>query len=116
MTRHFQNPCNQGEVRFYRLSDDTIIPERAVRIEPVGNRVVIAHSETGHHHAMTAERTEAYRLPDDILACLMVVRDPDELIHLRDFDTHEPIAFPPGNYLARRLREYTPEGFRGQMD
>jgi hypothetical protein len=48
--------------------------------------------------------------------CLLVVERPDELRHLREFDTHEPIAFTPGKYLARRQREYTPEGWRRVED
>lgn len=116
MTKKFENPCNQGEVRFVRLPDNMPIPKGAVQLAPVNGRIIIAHSETGHHHVMTAEKTEVYRLPDDLLACLMVVNDPDELTHLRDFDTHEPIAFPPGKYKVRRLREYTSEGFRAQSD
>lgn len=116
MTQQFKNPCNQGEVRFVRLPDDTAIPKDAKKISPINGNVIVAHGETGHHHVMTAERTDLYQLPDDLLACLMVVKDPDELTHLRDFDKHESIAFPPGKYRVRRLREYTAEGFRAQQD
>lgn len=38
------------------------------------------------------------------------------LEHLRDFDTHEPLSLPPGNYEVRRQREYTPEGWRQVAD
>lgn len=116
MARDFSHPCNQGELRFYRLPDDTPIPADAVKATPVNGRVVVGYSETGHNHVMLAERTDLYELPKDILDCLMVVNDPDELTHLRDFNTHEPIRFPPGKYRVRHLREYTPEGFRRQVD
>ena len=92
------------------------IPSGSTRVDPEGIYTVIGHSETGHHHVMLAERTELYQLPDDILECLLVVKDPDELTHLRPFDTHESIAFAPGKYRVRKLREYTPEGFRRQAD
>ena len=35
---------------------------------------------------------------------------------LREFDKHEPLAFEPGVYKVRYLREYTPEGFRKHED
>ena len=71
---------------------------------------------TGHHHVMEAERTTMYRLPDSILDCLLVVEKPDELKHLRDFDTHEPLGFAPGTYKAITSREYVPEGWRKSLD
>jgi hypothetical protein len=112
----FKTIAAQGELGFIRMPDNTVIPEEAVRVEPVNGYVIVGHSETGHHHVMTAERTELYQLPDDLLACLMVVKDHDELTHLRDFDTHESLRFDPGTYKVRKLREYTPEGFRRQAD
>lgn len=116
MTRTFTTTCAQGELGFVRLPDDHPIPKGYTLCVPVNGVVIVGHSETGHHHCMTAERTELYQLPDDILECLMVVKDPDELTHLRDFDTHESIRFEPGKYRVRKLREYTPEGFRRQED
>ena len=116
MTVTFRKMCAQGELGFIRIADDAPIPHGSKKIDPVNGKVIVGHSETGHHHVMVAEKTDLYQLPDDILECLMVVRDPDELTHLRDFDTHEPIAFEPGKYRVRKLREYTPEGFRRQAD
>lgn len=112
----FKTIAAQGELGFIRLPDDTKVPKGAVAVKPVNGRVIIGHSETGHHHCMTAERTTLYKLPDEILECLMVVEKPDVLEHLREFDTHVPLAFEPGQYRVRYLREYTPEGFRKQED
>lgn len=114
--RTFTKTCAQGEIGFIRLPDDTVVPANAIEVKPVNGRVIVGHSETGHHHVMTAERTKLYQLPDSILECLMVVDQPDTLEHLRDFDTHEPTKFEPGTYKVRYLREYTPEGFRRQED
>ena len=116
MTVKFTDPCNQGELRFYRLPDKTVIPKDAKKLASKDGKVIVGHSETGHHHVMTAERTEVYQLPNNLLECLIVVRDPDELTHLRDFDQHESIRFEPGKYRMRRLREYIPDGFRAQQD
>lgn len=111
----FKRVAAQGELGFIRMPDDYKMPKDAVKQEPHGANIVIGHSENGAHHVMLAERTDLYKLPDELLACL-VVSEADVLEHLRDFDTHEPIAFEPGVYEVRYLREETPEGFRRQAD
>lgn len=112
----FSNIAAQGELRFIRLADSYEIPSNAEKIEPEHGRVIVGHSETGHHHVMEADRTTLYRLPGSILDCLMVVEKPDVLTHLREFDTHEPIFFEPGKYKVTTAREYTPEGWRRSAD
>ena len=59
---------------------------------------------------------EWYVSQDSILDCLLVVTTPDELRHLREFDTPEPISFAPGKYQVRTAREHTPEGWRKSQD
>ena len=112
----FKMTAAQGEIGFIRLPDNTKIPKGAELVRPVEGRVVVGHSESGHHHVMLAERTKLYKLPDSILECLMIVEKPDVLEHLRSFDTHEPLQFEPGTYRVKYLQEYTPEGLRRQED
>jgi hypothetical protein len=112
----FKAVASQGELRFVRMADDYAIPATAVKIEPVNGKVIVGHSETGHHHVMEASRTTMYRLPDSVLDCLMVVEKPDELRHLREFDTHEALSFEPGTYRVTTAREYVPEGWRRAQD
>ena len=112
----FTKSCDQGELYFVKLPNNTKIPKNAIRVAPENGRLIIGHSETGHHHVMTAERCELYTLPDDIMRCLLVVNDPDAIEHLRDYDKHESIAFEPGIYSVINLREYAPEGWRRQID
>ena len=114
--RTFKKIAAQGELRFVRLPDNFKIPKGATKIEPINGKIIVGHSETGHHHVMDSERTTMYRLPDSILDCLLVVEKPDELKHLRDFDTHEPLGFSPGTYKAVTAREYVPEGWRRSAD
>lgn len=111
--RTFDNTCAQGELYVTRIA---ALPTNVVAVPPDGGRVIVGHSETGHHHVMTAERTTLYRLPEEIYELFLVVDQPDELTHLRSFDTHEPIRFEPGIYRVRRQREYTPEGWRRAAD
>ncbi len=109
----FKNVCAQGDIYIARIDK---LPAGAVPVAPEGGRVIVTHSETGHHHVMLAERTKAYRLPDSIMDIFLAVEAGDTLEHLRPHDTHEPIAFGPGLYHVRRQREYTPEGFRRVED
>ena len=112
----FTKIAAQGELTFIRLPDDTPIPANAQRVAPEGKYVIVGHSETGHHHVMLAERTDLYKLPDDLMRCIIDVKDPDALTHQREFDQHEPISFAPGKYEVRRQREYTPQGWRASQD
>jgi hypothetical protein len=110
----FKNVCAQGDI--YITRTDMQVPANAVEVQPEGNYLIITHSETGHHHVMEKTKAKLYKLPDDIMKCLLVVEDPVALQHLRDYDTHSPIQFEKGNYIVRRQREYTPEGFRKVQD
>lgn len=111
--RTFNRIAAQGDILIMRIA---ALPRGVVPIEPSNGRVVVAHSETGHHHVMLAERTKAYRLPDSIMDIFLAVERGDVLEHLRPYDTHEPIGLAPGFYRVRRQREYTPEGFRRVED
>jgi hypothetical protein len=112
----FDRVAAQGELRFIRLPDNFVIPNGATKIEPKNGHIIIGHSETGHHHVMDGECSTLYRLPDSILDCLLVVDKPDELRHLREFDTHESLTFKPGVYKITTGREYVPEGWRRSAD
>lgn len=111
--KNFKNVCAQGDIIIVRVDS---LPENAERVNPEGGQVIVTHSETGHHHVMEAERVTMYRLPEEIYECFLVVESDAELVHLRSYDTHEPIAFKPGTYRVRRQREYTAEGFQRVED
>lgn len=112
--RTFNKIAAQGELRFVRT--DEVIPANAVKVEPLNGKVIVGHSETGHHHVMDAACVTMYRLPDAIMDCLLVVGKPDVLEHLRSFDTHEGMAFSEGTYRVTTAREHTPEGWRKTID
>lgn len=116
MTKSFNRVGAQGELRFIRLPDDYEIPPGAIEVGPVNGQIIVGHSETGHHHVMTAERVKMFRLPGSITDCLLIVDKPDELRHLREYDTHESLKFQEGKYKAITGREYTPEGWRRSQD
>ena len=109
----FKDICAQGDILIQRIEK---LPAGVVPVEAENGRVIVTHSETGHHHVMLAERTKAYKLPDSIMDIFLAVEQGDTLEHLRPNDTHESIAFEPGIYHVRRQREYTPEGWRRVED
>ena len=109
----FENICAQGDMLIIRIDR---LPEGLQKVEPENGRHILAHSETGHHHVMLAERVEVYQKPGDLMSLFVVVNQPVPLEHLRAYDTHEPIMFGEGVYHVRRQREYTPEGFRRVED
>lgn len=105
--------CAQGDILIMRVDS---LPEGVVEVPAENGKVIVTHSETGHHHVMDATKVKMFKLPDSIMDCLLVVEDQAALEHLRSFDTHEPIMFDQGTYQVRRQREYTPEGFRRVED
>lgn len=113
--RTFDKVCAQGDILITRIDK---LPAGLVPVEPDNGRVIVTHSETGHHHVMLAERTRAYTVPESkgMEVILHVLDGGDVLEHLRPHDTHESIEFGPGFYRVRRQREYVPEGFRRVED
>lgn len=118
----FKNTAAQGEAYIKRLETGTIASMNTEVVQPEGNKHIIAHSETGHHHVMERETVEVRRSTEkksegtavDIL--YLIVKEPTALEHLRPHDTHEALLFEPGEYKVVLQQEYTPQGFRRVAD
>lgn len=107
-------PVAQGDVRLVPCSPEVV---EGVSQQPVDGRVVLAHSETGHHHAIDYSEDVAVYDVDEFVS--YVVNRSDnviELKHYRSFDRHAPIGIPPGTFRVVRQREYTPNGYRRAQD
>ena len=107
-----ERPVFQGDLMILRVA---ALPPEAV--EAKDN--VVAHSETGHHHV--AERAHVFRIPGDTMRSFLKPKGSDgsDLVHLRQFDTHETIRLLDDGaavYEIRRQREWTPEGWRRVED
>ena len=114
----FKNMAAQGDFIIMRIND---IPEGLVPMKSEDSfKHVIAHSETGHNHVMDRANVDAFVKADtketDLFELFLSVKEDTPIEHLRSFDTHESIMVPPGNYIVKRQREYTPEGFRKAAD
>lgn len=115
--KNFQTCAAQGDVIFIRINE---LPKNTKPVSPEDGKLIITHSETGHHHSMVLDRVddpavEMFTGNNPLIAWLKVNR-PTALNHERPHDTHESIMFEPGIYEIRRQREYTPEGFRQVQD
>lgn len=86
-------------------------------------RLIISHSETGHHHAIDDMRVAHFADPKNPLVCYLQLGDGCEsgvdVVHHRAWDTHEALRLlgQPGDvWEVRRQREWTPEGWRRVAD
>lgn len=116
----FNIQAAQGDMLMIKV--DALPADKDLKLMEVDNtnHYVIAHSETGHNHVISADVVECYREANtsdaDLYELFMVVKETTELKHLRSFDTHKSITVGPGTYKVRRQREYTAEGFRRAAD
>jgi hypothetical protein len=105
----------QGDVLFRRVS---VVPVDATEVKRESDEpIVVAHSETGHHHVVKARRDDAkvYATASALLSFL-VLTNRAEVEHQRIFDTHESLCLEPGVWEVRRQRERAPEGWRRVED
>ena len=99
----------QGDIMIRRVN---AMPSEAKRLD--GD--VVAHSETGHNH--TAANMELFGL-DPMTMFIRATGDHIDIVHHREFDTHEPLRLysDPGDvFIIRRQREHTPDGWRRVED
>jgi hypothetical protein len=118
MKHTFKNCAAQGDVYILRIGE---LPSGLKPVQPTKGKYILAHSETGHHHVMEASpQVKFYATDNPLVGYLEVIEATDQvealLEHMRDFDTHAPIAFAPGVYKIINQRESAPEGWRRAAD
>jgi hypothetical protein len=106
----------QGDVMFRRVER---VPEGFARVERKG-RLVVAHSETGHHHAIDDVGVVQFNGTDQLRCYLMLESvETADVVHHRSFDTHETVSLGGGIgavWEVIRQREWAPEGWRRVED
>lgn len=106
----------QGDLLIRKMARSEV-PKAAARVELDGGKVVVAHSETGHHHYLDPNGVTLLREPSNpMIAYLVIAGAYADVVHARPHDTHETIRLPRGTYELRRQREHTPEGWRRVED
>lgn len=102
----------QGEIRVFTVNK--LPAARTLKpFEREKGKLIIGHSETGHHHVLEAEEVETWETkeaPEGIKIRFALLKTPGELKHLREHDTHMTIKLEPGLYMFRTDREYDPYG------
>jgi hypothetical protein len=103
----------QGDVLFRRIPD---LPEGVVE-QHRPRRLVVAHSETGHHHAIDdlGVRLFEQRRPNPLICYLSVDGDHADVVHHRPHHAHETLRLEPGLWEVRGQREWSPEEPVGQV-
>ncbi len=106
----------QGDVLFRRVPR---VPDGYKRNEREG-RIVVAHSETGHHHAIDDIGVVEF-VGANPLICYLALESTEsaEVVHHRAHDTHETVCLGGGMgavWEVRRQREWSPEGLLRAAD
>lgn len=105
-------PIAQGDVIFLPVDH---LPQGFLETKDM----VVAHSETGHHHVAVGP-ARRFVNANDVMRSFIVARGPVQVEHRRPFDTHETIELrgdaPEVIWEIRRQREWSPEGWRRVED
>ena len=104
----------QGDVLFRRID---AVPAAVVE-QRIAGPIVVAHSETGHHHVIDDPAVALFekRERDPLICYLRIDGDFAEVRHLRPHDTHEALRLCRGVWEVRRQREWAPEGWQRVAD
>lgn len=119
MAKRIETLGFQGDVGLKRVAT---FPAGLVEAKRDGQRLIVTHSETGHHHVIDRARVTLYEDPTDPLTAWLEVHGDEslpqiaELVHERPWDTHETLEIPVGKWKIIRQREATPEGWRKVQD
>lgn len=111
--------CFQGDVCFVAVEG---VPADFVEAKR-GDRLTVAHSETGHNHDVMGIDMSLYENPRDPFVCyLQFGGDHADAVHLRESATHETWRLlgdatkPKATYKIIRQREASPDGWRRVED
>jgi len=107
-------------IRADLLGEDSL-PEDAVEVKPdAQGRLLVAHSESGHHHYIDEGAAVLYKTDNPLISYLQVEADAYAMLrHAKpkgDGDRHTTQRLNGGLYKVNIQRESTPEGWRRVED
>jgi hypothetical protein len=109
----YKDMIAQGDVIVRRIG---ALPDGVVTRKGA-EALVVAHSETGHHHTLSGEARILDRAQRDPMICyLQIDGEYADLVHRRSYDTHETVRLDKGCWEVLRQEEYTPEGWKQVQD
>ena len=100
----FNRVSAQGELTITKL--DKSPKNIGEPVAPVHGKLIVGHSETGHHHVVDADCAVLTRI--DVFTAYLNVSKLTQITHQREYDTHPPIELQPGMYEFRTGREFDP--------
>ena len=109
----FKHQAAQGDCLFIRVRS---IPDAFKPVARNEEGVIVAHSETGHHHKIDAAGVVMFDGGDPLRCFLQIDDSFADVVHHRSFDTHATLRLTRGCYEVRRAREWSPEGWRRVED
>lgn len=113
-----QNMAAQGDVLFRRVAS---LPAEA-RAQPRNGPLVVAHSETGHHHVIDSPDAQLFASENPFICYLRLETPFVDVVHQRSFHTHVTLRLlghpdgKPSYFEVRRQREHSPDGDRQVED
>ncbi len=110
--------ARQGEVYILRIKS---LPKDAKKVEAKDGKLIVGHSETGHHHVIAeSPQVKFYTSDNPVVSYLEVIEATEKtevlLEHLRGYDTHETIGISEGVYVVINGIESAPTGWRKVQD
>ena len=99
----------QGEVRVAKLSQLPRVATKPVAPRSAGAGTIVAHSESGHHHVLTAGTVleQVENVPAGMRILYAIIENSAELLH-EAHGAHQGQALEPGVYEFRISREFDP--------
>lgn len=92
---------------------------KEVKADKLG-RLLVAHSESGHHHYVNGKGVKMYETNDPLVKFLDVEYEAHALLRhakpVDDSQRHDTQRLDSGLYRVTLQRESTPEGWRQVMD
>lgn len=110
-----------GEVGIIRadLIGITEVPSDAKEVKPENGLLLIAHSESGHHHYVDATQARFFEGAGSDLCYLQLAGEVAYLKHMKPAgapDRHHTQSLDAPLYIIKKQREETPEGWRAVAD
>ena len=112
--KSFKRVAAQGELLLTKISS---LPKGLKSVRPEKGKLIVGHSETGHHHVIDAKDARLFRDPKNMDSLFAEILRPTQLTHMRDFDTHEPLNLDTGDIIQIRTgQEFDMNAWRKSAD
>lgn len=109
-------PKNKGHFQgeLYIGPSERMPNVETVEAAPVDGKIIVGHSETGHHHVVDSFDTKLLETKDPLVCYLVAEGAYTDLVHMRDFHTHPTLRIENEPGKARKVirqREMAPTGW-----